>query len=111
SLREDAERELYQLEAKIEQARMRCAQARERAEDCRRRLAEQQQKLADIRSVLAGVTSRLRDDEQDLELLQGLRNDLLNLAEKCKEMDSLWTSRQNSLQLTLYSLQNQAEEQ
>ena len=106
---EKVERELIRLSAQTEQAQLRATQITERESACKERLTQLEPRLAQIRLQLTGIASLLDQDKAGLERTQSRKEKLQNYELDFKEMVALWSSRQNSLQLTVYSLQNHGE--
>jgi len=106
---ESLEKELIRLGAQAEQAGLRAAQMEEREQSCKERLAQLEPKLLEVRQQLQGISSLLDKDKAGLDKLQACKEQLYCYELDLKDMVSLWSSRQNSLQLTVYSLQNHAE--
>lgn len=107
--REQLERELIRLSAQVEQAQLRETQIAERESARNERLTQLETRLAQVRLQLAGISSLLDQDKAGLERTQSCKEKLQSYEFDFKEMVALWSSRQNSLQLTVYSLQNHRE--
>lgn len=107
--RDKLERELIRLSAQVEQAQLRQTQIAEREGTRNERLTRLEPRLAQLRLQLAGISSLLDQDKAGLERTQSCKEKLQGYELDIKEMVALWSSRQNSLQLTAYSLQNHGE--
>lgn len=107
--RESQEKELIRLGAQIEQAQLRAAQMEEREQACKERLDQLEPKLLEVRQQLLGISSLLNQDKAGMDKLQACKEKLYNNELDLKDMVSLWASRQNSLQLAVYSWQNNGE--
>jgi chromosome segregation protein len=108
--REEIQRELMRIQAQIEQAQDRAEQATRMIAACSERQADLETKIDQARQVAEGVSSRLDADRASLAAVQAHKERIESLDTRLRDMVSIWASRQNSLQLTVYSLQNLAED-
>lgn len=105
----DLEKELIRLGAQIEQAELREAQIAEEERNCQGRLAQLEPRLLEVRQQLQGISALLDKDKAGLDKLRDCKDILYSYESGLKDMVSLWSSRQNSLQLSVYSWQNHGE--
>lgn len=107
--REAVEKELFRVQTQAEQARVRQAQTKARVAECSERLDRLEENIQQVRRVLDSLSSRIDLDTAGLEKLKGNKDQFQDKEEMLRDMVSIWASRQNSLQLTIYSLQNQVD--
>lgn len=105
------EKELFKVQAQMEQVNGQVNQAEERIAKCTNRIGELEAGIHAARSDLAGIVSRMDTDKVDLAKIQTVKKGFSQVEDKLRELVSQWASRQNSLQLTIYSLENQLENQ
>lgn len=108
--KEEVEREMFRIQTTVDQVKVRVSQAEEREAGCQLKMAELQAKMDHARRVLAGVSSRINAEKTSLELSRLRKDKFQGIETELREMVSLWASRQNSLQLAVYSLQNLRED-
>ena len=109
-LTQDAlDKEIFRFQTQADQAKSRAAQADDRISSCGNRLAVLAQKIKQAQMALEGLGSQISQDKAGLEKIQADKTMLQELEASLKEMVSIWASHQNSIQLTVYSLQNQRE--
>lgn len=108
--REETQRELVRIQTQIEQAQAREEQAAQRLAACREKQIELEAKIDQTRQVVEGENSKLDADRAALAAVQAHKERFDALEAQLREFVSIWASRQNSLQLTIYSLQNLVED-
>lgn len=104
-----AEKDLLKIQAQVEQIRVQYEQTAKHIDLCKERQQDLTRKIQDARRSYEGLTSRMDKDKAGLEKLNVSKQLLQDVETRLREMVSLWASRQNSLQLTIFSLQNQME--
>lgn len=109
--KETKEKELFRVQTQLEQVNSQAEQIEARVGRSNGRIQELEQKIAEARSYLAGIVSRIDRDKAGLELMQTTKLRFQGIEDKLRELVSIWASRQNSLDLTIYSLQNKQENQ
>ncbi|MGI6363570.1 MAG: chromosome segregation protein SMC [Bacillota bacterium] len=105
----ELERELIRLGAQLEQAELREGQLAEEESNCQQRLVQLEQRLQAVREQLQGISAMLDKDKAGLDKLRDCKDRFNAYEAELKDMVSLWSSRQNSLQLAVYSWQNHRE--
>lgn len=103
------EKELVRIRVQAEQAELRRVQTNEQVQNHQDRLALLDCKLAETRRQLENVVSQLDRDTAGLDNLRGGKESIQNFELELKDLVSLWSSRQNSLQLSVYSWLNQRD--
>lgn len=106
----EAQRELIRIQTQMEQAQARAQQAQERSKACQEKQRDLHSKLDQARQVVEGVSSKFDADKVNVLGFEALRDGFQGIESKLRDAVSIWSSRQNSLQLTIYSLQNLVED-
>lgn len=102
-------RELVRLETLRGQGDKQRSLVEERRRTCRERLAQLEGELSGLREAFRGFASLQQEDKAGLDRLQKQKEELNRWEGALKDEVALWSSRQNSLHLAVYSWQNQGE--
>lgn len=105
------EKELFRVQTQVEQIKAQASHVQERIARCNNRIGELEAGIHAARSDLAGIVSKMDTDKAGLAKVQTVKQEFSQVEDRLRELVSQWASRQNSLQLTIYSLENQLENQ
>jgi len=107
---ENCQREIVRTQAQAQQAGERVKRAKAREDQSQQRMDEVKASLRRAEQALEGIATKIDQDKLGLEKQKQARHALQGMEGQLKDMVSLWASRQNSLQLTIYSLESRGED-
>lgn len=105
----ERDKEHIRLEAQFGQVELASLQAVEREQQSQGHITGLETRLTLAQQELARFSSLLAGDRESLAKLEGLGRRLGDCEQQLKDAVSLWSARQNSVQLAVYSWQNRGE--
>lgn len=100
---------LFRASTQAEEALQRASQFAAREKACKERLALVEKKYSEVGQQLEGLALMLNKDKASTEKLQLLKVSLGRGEDDLRDLLSLWTARQNSMQLAQYSFHSKTE--